>query len=307
MVDRTAVTTDRLRHIRFEPAASCRDRPRAVPCPRRPHEVTIERRVRACEPLAAVDPFIAWLLGRVGLNATPYRAKPLERRLSACLRALKVHSTDAARQRIEDRPDLLPVAVGALLLGVTEFFRDKATFRTFAELLADMAARRSTLRIWSAACSDGPELYSVAMLLADRGLLHGCELLGTDCREDAIAHARRGVYERKQIDGIETGMRERFFRISDEADDRASIHPDLRARTRWQVHDLLTDTPPPGPWDVILWRNHAIYLRQAASARLWESLVGALRPGGLLVAGRAERPDRSMPLDRLDGCVYRKR
>ena len=93
---------------------------------------------------------------------------------------LKVRSTEEAREVLENRPALLPAAVDSLLIGVTEFFRDSLVFEGMrAEVLPNLAIRRGPLRICSAGCSTGEELYSVAILLAEGGLLARSFLLGT--------------------------------------------------------------------------------------------------------------------------------
>ncbi len=111
----------------------------------------------------------------------------------ACGRCKSARSEEG-RALLENRPDLLPAAVGSLLIGVTEFFRDPAVFEAVrARVVPELAARgRGPLRIWSAGCSSGEELYSLAILLAEAGLLAGSFLLGTDCRIEAVRQARSG-------------------------------------------------------------------------------------------------------------------
>ena len=61
-----------------------------------------------------------------------------------------------------------------------------------------------------------------------------------------------------------------------------------------------------GPWDVILFRNVAIYLNPEHTVGLWERLAEQLRPGSVLVTGKAERPPAGLPLRRLFPCIYLK-
>lgn len=104
-------------------------------------------------PLRADEPahgFVGWVLDRSGLDASVYRHRPLLRRLPSCLRTLQVRSVAEGRALLENRPDLLPAAVGSLLIGVTEFFRDPAVFEAVrARVVPELAAcRRGPLRIW---------------------------------------------------------------------------------------------------------------------------------------------------------------
>lgn len=245
-------------------------------------------------------------MNQAGLDVARYRLPPLVRRLRACLRAMKVADLDAAWRRLDTEPASIGLALEALLIGVTEFFRDDEVFaemsgQVLPDLLRRCAAARRPPRAWSVACSDGAELYSVAMLLAEQGALDGADLLGTDFRAAAIDRARSGVLAPATVWDIPSDLCRRFvcqqvgrFRVSEE----------IRRAVRWRVENALDPAPPGEPWDLILCRNLAIYLTPEASDGLWRNLVGRLRPGGILVVGKAERT--AVPgLERLAPCVYR--
>ena len=245
--------------------------------------------------------FLAWVFNRAGLDANLYRQGPLLRRIPACLRTLKACSTEDARKVLEKRPDLLPAAINSLLIGVTKFFRDAPVFEAMcAAVLPNLALRRRPLRIWSAACSTGEELYSVAILLAERGLLARSSLLGTDCRSEAIELARAGLYGATQLQAT---IRSKYFEAAGKS--WRVIGP-LRRQIRWEVADL-ADTIDGGPWDIILWRNLAIYLNPSPAETLWNGLAEALAPGGFLIVGKAERPPSALGLAPVCRCIYRRR
>ena len=254
------------------------------------------------ETVETRDDFIDWVIGRAGLDASLYRHRPLQRRLAACLRALKVRSVDDARMLLESRPDLFPAAVSSLLIGVTEFFRDPAVFeRLRAEILPNLAVRRGRLRIWSAACASGEELYSLAILLAEAGLLSRSFLLGTDCRTDAVEQADRALYAPAALYLMEPGIRDKYF--EPEGNFLRPIRP-LRRQVHWKAADL-ADTIEDGTWDIILWRNLAIYLNPGPTERMWARLAGALAPNGYLIIGKAEWPPSGHGLQPVCRCIYR--
>jgi chemotaxis methyl-accepting protein methylase len=252
-------------------------------------------------PEEQLDDFISWVLGRAGLDAAAYRPQPLERRLPACLRALKVHSPQAARQLLERKPSLITEVVSSLLIGVTEFFREPGVFDFLAaQVLPALAEGNRRLRIWSAACSTGAELYSMAILLGEAGLLERSYLLGSDCRGDAIERAALGLYDATAPKLVPSAMRSKYF-------ERAGQHyrpvEALRRQVRWKVADLLAGVEH-GPWDIILWRNAAIYLKSCPADRIWRQLVSVLAPEGALIAGKADRPPRDAGLTHATRCVY---
>lgn len=288
---------DALRHVRFAGRPISAARP-----PRRPPRLSSPAASVAAPTSELPGPFVSWVLHRAGLDAASYRGQPLERRVSACLRALRAHSEAEARQILEDRVDLLATAVDALLIGVTEFFRDGAVFEALGtEVLAKRASRGRPLRVWSAGCSTGAELYSVAILLSEAGLLKGSFLLGSDCRHDAIERAKAALYNADDLRKVDPSDRPRHF---EKAGSLWRPAEPLRRHVHWKVADLDRHVEP-GPWDMILWRNMAIYLRAGAAASVWRRLESALAPGGVVVVGKAERPPAELRLICVRRCIYR--
>jgi chemotaxis methyl-accepting protein methylase len=248
-----------------------------------------------------LDDFAAWVLSRAGLDATAYRAPPLERRLPACLRALKVPSTEAARAVLERKPRLVPKLINFLLNGTTEFFREPGVFDAIrAQVLPVLAGRNPRLRIWSAACSNGAELYSMAILLSEAGLLEQSRLLGTDCRRDAIEQARSGLYDATMLRLVRSPIRDKYFEPCGQLWRPVRA---LRRHVQWKVADLLGGGEL-GPWDMILWRNTAIYLHARPVSTIWRRLVSALAPQGVVITGKVERPPADVALARLARCIY---
>jgi chemotaxis protein methyltransferase CheR len=342
-------TTLDLRNVRFEGSARAGARPKARPAARNqigqprgtvPFSLGTRRipgpsfRIAKSglspyenrdSPLLPDEPaegFVAWVIEKAGLDATLYRLGPLLRRLPSCLRMLKVRSRNEAQDLLERQPDLLPAAIGSLLIGVTEFFRDPAVFEDLQALVLpklgtcpntgdspifarhpESALRKSgqspdRLRIWSAGCSSGEELFSVAILLADAGLLTSSFLLGSDCRSEAIERARWGLYNAAHLD---QKIRRKYFQPADGC--WRVIEP-LRRRVHWKVADL-GERLEAGPWDIILWRNMSIYLNRGHADTLWRRLTESLRPGGYLIVGKAERPPAGLGLAAVSRCIYR--
>lgn len=291
-------STDTLRHVKFagRPAAAAA---RHVTGPNPPLPPVLPFAASSSELPGA---FASWVFQRAGLSVESYRGEPLRRRLAACLRALHAHTEAQARRILEARPDLLPAAVSALLIGTTEFFRDAPVYETLrAEALPKLARRRRPLRVWSAACSSGAELYSLAILLAEAGLLEDSFLLGSDCRQDAIEEAAAALYNSNDMGKIAAPVRRKYFEEAGGA--WRPVEP-LRRRAHWKVADLGRCIEQ-GPWDMILWRNMGIYLKADAAASVWQRLVSVLATGGVLVAGRAERPPAELPLTYVGRCIYR--
>jgi chemotaxis methyl-accepting protein methylase len=247
--------------------------------------------------------FPAFVLTRGNLDPGDYRRASLERRLGACLRALKAQSIPDAYARLREAPGLLPHAVSALLIGVSSFFRDAGAFETLRSLvLPALAERPAPLRVWSVGCSTGEELYSIAILFADAGLLDRVTLLGIDCREDALAVARGGAYADDVLKGLDETIRARHFRRTGSG---WQVAEGLRARTEWRCGDATRELPE-GRADLVLCRNLLIYLQPPAVERLLGGLRDRLTAGGFLVLGEAERPGGALGFEPVGRSVYRR-
>jgi len=208
-----------------------------------------------------------------------------------------------ARLNLEREPGLCAAAIGAMLIGVSGFFRDAAVFEQLRHGVLPVLPRRAGHpRVWSIGCSDGQELYSVAMLLAEIGLLQGATLLGTDCRSAAVARARHGVYDAAALRDVPVMLLHRYF-VPDGAVWR--VCDEVRGAVQWRTGDV-TQLTEPGAWDLILCRNVSMYLRCEVAARLRQVCEQALRPGGFAVFGKAERPGGPSRLVPLSPCIYRK-
>jgi chemotaxis protein methyltransferase CheR len=294
---------DRYQHVRFHaeanPTLPSRRRLRAPS----PHGPVWTPQHRLPSTVSAEEfEFLRWVLGQAGLNVGDYRLEPLARRLSACLRALRARDVNEAQRIIEYNPLRLSAAITSLVIGATAFFRDEAVFRELrTTVLPALLKRSATLRIWSAGCSEGAELYSIAILLAEAGVAEGHELLGTDCRYDAVTRARAGAFAPLAARNLSAELIAKYFRPRTGG---LQVAPAVRERMRWELR--LAFHPPAGQWDVVLCRNLAIYLEPQPSDRLWRAISDALRPGGYLVVGKAERPTATLPLIKVAPCIYRR-
>lgn len=298
-----------LLHVRFDGIEPQARRPARTdtaamrPCPPSTRRGSESPGTCAAQPAEPLAPFLAWLLQQAELNPAAYRTAPLQRRLPACLRALHVASPEAARKLIEQQPDLLPSALEACLIGVSEFFRDRAVFECLRGVaLPQLLQSRRGLRVLSAGCARGQELYSVAMLLDECGALDGSVLVGLDINPRAITAAKEGRFAASELGSIDAPLRAACW-VPEGPQYR--VAPRLRARMQWRVADLLTASGT-GEWDLVLFRNVAIYLAPGDAVRLWEDLAAQLTPGGFLVSGKAERATAPGSLRRISHCIYRK-
>jgi len=185
--------------------------------------------------------------------------------------------------------------IDAITTNETYFFRDTTPFdllrHKIVPELIDRRARTGAarIRIWSAACSTGQELYSIAILLKE--LLgdpdrYGVRLLGTDISDDAVARASRGLFSPIEISrGLTQAQRTRYFVP---AAGGWQIRDEIRAMASFKKLNLMADFSTLGRFDVIFCRNVAIYFTERDRISLFGRMQRALEPDGYLVIGAME-------------------
>jgi len=198
-----------------------------------------------------------------------------------------------------DNPRWLYELVEHLTVGETYFLRDAAQVAAMREaVLLEIAERRKSerrMRLWSAGCSTGEEVYSLAMLLAESKLFEGWDvtLVGTDVNRESLRAAREASYPAWSFRTTPDSVRDRYFQPI-ETGWRVVEPIREMARFAWMNLGAEQLMPPSNECDLILCRNVTIYFDDAATQRLYRALIGALTPGGWLVLG----PSDPLPTDR---------
>ena len=206
-----------------------------------------------------------------------------------------------------ESPDLSQEVVEALLNNETYFFRDKPTFDQLpGEILPELHQRRRDARrlsIWSAGCSTGQEVYSLAMLFteqAERWQGWTIDILGTDVSHRAINAARSGCYSQFEVQrGLGVTQMLRHF---DETPRGWQVRDDVRRMVRFSQHNMLGPYPGRIPFDLVLCRNVLLYFDRSTRVEAFSRLAGAVMPDGFLMLGAGEtvvgQTDRFVPTAR---------
>jgi chemotaxis protein methyltransferase CheR len=235
------------------------------------------------------------LEARTGQQLTMSRRWRIETALSVLLRERGIATLDELITILVmgKEPGLSQQVVEALLNNETYFFRDRAPFDVLQRhALPELAQRRhksKRLRIWSAGCSTGQEVYSLAMLFAedpDRWRGWTIDILGTDVSNGCIDRARGGSYSQFEVQrGL--GINQMIKWFEECADGWRAVEP-LRKPIRFQVHNLLEPSPHPGAFDIVLCRNVLLYLSPEKKTLAFERIAGAMAEDGWLMLGAGE-------------------
>lgn len=189
--------------------------------------------------------------------------------------------------------------VDAITTNETLFFRDAAPFQMLQhKVIPDLIDRRTAkssgllptpIRIWSAACSTGQEIYSIAIVIKE--LLpdikkYRIKLLGTDISDAAVAQASRGKYNKFEIErGLSRDKLQKYFELDG---NYWKIKDEIRAMATFRKLNLMLPLGGMGKFDIIFCRNVAIYFSLEDRKKLFDKLAALLEPDGYLIIGSTE-------------------
>jgi chemotaxis protein methyltransferase CheR len=227
-----------------------------------------------------------------GLDSTFF----LERRLGPRLDALGLSSYREYYHYLRYDPNggrELEDLVERITTHETYLFREDYQLEAFREEimpeLARRLQRRKRLLVWSAGCSTGEEVYTIAILLRESKLFDDwlVRVVGSDISRQVVAQARRGCYGLSSFRTTNPHFQSKYFR---EQEGKFHVRDDIRAMCSFGQLNLLSTErfDVLGRCDVIFCRNVLMYLSGDARHRIVEAFYDTLNPGGYLLLGHSE-------------------
>lgn len=198
----------------------------------------------------------------------------------------------------------------------TRFFRQPKAYEHLRDYVGALLAKgpvQKELSFWSAGCSNGQELYSMAMVVESVLANHQPWLqwhgIGTDISFRAINHAQQGVYTEAALKSLPENYREAFMELK--LGGRRKVCDDIKSRTHFFHSNLLhVDSTPFADFNIIFCQNVLIYFEREKQRWIIDQLVDRLRPEGLLILGAGEDAGwLNNTVRRLDWpgvCAYKK-
>ncbi|TRX73721.1 CheR family methyltransferase [Pseudomonas mangiferae] len=253
----------------------------------------------AREAEVALRDIIVLLRTRTGHDFKHYKRATVLRRIERRLQVNRLSDLPSYRDFLQATPDETSSLLDDMLIGVTNFFRDREAFEALErdvipQLLnfpPEGEGETSAVRVWSAGCSSGEEAYSLAMLLSDQvdysGTNHKIQVFATDIDEHAIAMGRGGTYPESVVSDIPPARLRQYF---SKEQNYYRVKKEIRERVLFALHNLLRD-PPFSKLQLIVCRNLLIYLEREVQADILQMFHFALAPGGYLFLGSSESAD----------------
>ena len=239
-----------------------------------------------------VDVLLNDLLEIHGYDFTNYSRASLKRRIDRLMVIDRLPSFAELLYRVKKEPGYLTHLVQELTVNVTEMFRDPHIFKTLREKVLPVLATHPFIRIWHAGCSSGEEVYSMAILLEEAGLLHKSLLYATDLNPLVIENIRRGVFPLSQMkqyseNYILSGGKKEFSGYYTAKYNWVKFDDRLKSKMILATHNLVSDRSF-NEFQLILCRNVLIYFDKVLQDKVFTLFNDSLEKLGFLVLGSKE-------------------
>ncbi|MCC6858426.1 MAG: PAS domain-containing protein [Bryobacterales bacterium] len=239
-----------------------------------------------------LNEIFAMLRSAKGVDFAHYKPGTIQRRTLRRMALHKMETPEQYVQYLKGNPRELDLLFQDILINVTGFFREPATFTAVKSLvLPALLKNRSpedAVRIWVPGCSTGEEVYSIAICLLEQmreaSIEVPVQVFGTDLSEAALEKARAGVYPESIAADVSPERLRRFFvRVNG----LYQIARSVRDMCIFALQNVTKD-PPFSKLDLITCRNVLIYLGPALQTKVLRMFHYALKPAGFLVLGASE-------------------
>jgi chemotaxis protein methyltransferase CheR len=240
-----------------------------------------------------------------------YTGASQKRRVLVAMREMECKTVSELQSRVLHEPNGFAQLLQYLTIPVTEMFRDPEYFQAVREQVAPFLKTYPSLKIWVAGCSTGEEVYSLAILLKEEGLLDRSIIYATDINPKSLEAARRGVFpiERMRLyteNYQKSGGKGAFSDYYTAAYGGALFERSLIENVTFADHSLSTDTVF-SETHFVSCRNVLIYFNRTLQDRVFGLFHESLCHRGFLGLGSKESIDFSSYAERFEPLAKRER
>ncbi|MBN2682839.1 MAG: PAS domain-containing protein [Bacteroidales bacterium] len=225
-----------------------------------------------------------------GIDFSYYKENTIIRRLERRVSINRFNNLEQYLSFLSESDKEKETLFRELLIGVTRFFRDSEAFNSLEKnVLPNLdLSQGKTIRIWSAGCSTGEEVYSLAILcneyLSAKNLKCDIKIFATDIDKHSLELAGIGFYPDSILSDLEPALLAKYFTRKEGG---YQINELIRKMVVFATHNLLKD-PPFSKLDLLICRNLFIYLKPDIQTKILSSFYYSLNSGGYLFLGSSE-------------------
>jgi two-component system CheB/CheR fusion protein len=246
------------------------------------------------------------------IDLRPYRKTTVWRRIQRRMGLNRLSDISDYARFLRETPEEVTRLSKDMLIGVTSFFRDPEAFEDLrAEVIAPIVEKRNRatpLRVWTAGCSTGEEIYSIAILLREEMTLQKktfpLQLFASDIDTKGLKCAREGIYPESIAADVSEERLARFFVKKDSS---YQIDRQIRESVTFAAHNVLVDAPFI-KMDLISCRNLLIYIEPETQKKVYGMFAFALNPGGYLFLGKSDGIEQTESFEAVskNSRIYRR-
>lgn len=229
---------------------------------------------------------------RYGYDFRNYSKAHLKRRILYRLGVSNLLTvTDLQHKVLRDR-EFFKELLDDLSINVTEMFRDPEFYQSLRENIIPKLRTYAYFKIWHAGCSTGEEVYSLAILLQEEGLLDRCQVYATDFNQKVLEIAKEGVYQKAEVERyannyLLSGGKHQLADYYKSMYGSVMFNKELSNRIVFADHNLVTDSVF-ADVNLILCRNVLIYFEKELQEKVTGLFYDSLVPSGILCLGTKE-------------------
>jgi len=224
---------------------------------------------------------------------TNYAMSSFRRRILRIMELYKFGSADLLIKRLKDDRSFFDEFIAEITVNVTEMFRDPPFWRELRDnVIPNILLNHNTISIWHAGCSSGEEVFSMAVLLKEMGILDKAKIIATDIDKVILEKAKKGHYSMKNMELNEKNYirfegKNNFKDYFKEENGKAVMDKSLIQNVSFREHDLVQGVVF-NKFDLILCRNVMIYFNQNLQNEVLKKHHESLFKYGYLVIGSKE-------------------
>lgn len=229
---------------------------------------------------------------KYGFDFRGYSRAHIERRVKHRMEIEGIDSISRLQEKVLRDEVFFQHFIADFSINVTEMFRDPSFYKAIRQELCPILRTYPFIKIWHAGCSSGEEVYSLAIVLKEEGLLNKAQLYATDFNNDILKKAKKGIYPIENIklytkNYQQSGGTESLSNYYVADNNNVLIDPSLKEKIVFSEHNLVTDGAF-GEMNLILCRNVLIYFDKELQNRVWRLFKDSLVPSGFIGLGSRE-------------------
>jgi len=227
-----------------------------------------------------------------GYDFNNYARASLTRRIQNCMVEAQVDNISELIPKVLHDEDFFNKYLNYMSVTVTEMFRDPDMFKSIREQVIPKLKTYSRINIWHAGCATGEEVYSMAILLAEEGLLAKTQIYATDYNNKSLEIAKTGIYPVKHMQQytknyIRSGGKASFSDYYWANYDSVKMSKELQKNITFAHHNLICDQVF-AEMNLVLCRNVLIYFDKTLQNRVLSMFAKSIVSRGFLVLGDQE-------------------